>query len=79
MSNPGDSDNFRLSNPAGYDWCSDPGAVLTFKMKRFLPPMVGNRGDSDTKGENDRGYFDKKFSNVRIPWFCSGGGAGDSY
>ncbi len=30
--------------------CSNPGAVLTFKIKRF-PPGVGNRGDSDTKGQ----------------------------
>ncbi len=35
------------------------GAVLTFKIKRFPPAGVGNRGDSDTKGENEGGDFDR--------------------
>ncbi len=36
-------------------WWSDTEAVLTFKIKRFPLPGVGNRGDSDTKGANEGG------------------------
>ncbi len=35
-------------------------AVLTFKLKRFPPPRVGNIGDSDTKGDNEGGYVDRR-------------------
>ncbi len=38
---------------------SDPGEVLTFKIKRFPTSGVGNRGDSDTKGTNEGGDLDK--------------------
>ncbi len=41
-----------------WQWCSDPGAVLAFKIKIFPPPMIGNRGDSDTKGANEGSHFD---------------------
>ncbi len=32
-----------------WQWCSDTGAVLTFKIKIFPHPGVENRGDSDTE------------------------------
>ncbi len=53
---------------------SNPGAVLTFKIKRFQTPRVGNRGDSDTKGANESGDFDKRnFQMSESPGsFCSG-------
>ncbi len=41
-------------------WCSDLGAVLTFKINRFPPSWVGNRGDSDTKGANEGGDFHRR-------------------
>ncbi len=41
-----------------WQWCSDPGAVLTFKIKIFSPYGVENRGDSDTRGTNEVGDFD---------------------
>ncbi len=34
--------------------------VLTFKIKRFSLPGVGNRGESDTKGANEGGDFDRR-------------------
>ncbi len=43
-----------------WQWCSDPGAVLTFKIKRFPPPGVGNTGDSDTTCANEGGDFDSR-------------------
>ncbi len=57
------------------------GLVLTFKIKRFPPPVVGNGGDSDTKGENEGRLSQKKVSNVRIPWVCRqwGGVPGNSH
>ncbi len=42
-----------------WQWCSDPGAFLRFKIKWFPPPGVGNRVDSDTKGANEGGDFDR--------------------
>ncbi len=41
-------------------WCSDQGTVLTFKIKRFPPPGVGNGWDSDTKSANKGGDFDRR-------------------
>ncbi len=53
-----------------WQWCSDPGAVLTFNIKRFLPPRVGN---SDTKGANEGGEFDRSnFQMSESPGFAYG-------
>ncbi len=30
-------------------------------LNRFPPPVVGNRGDSDTKGANDGGDIDRRY------------------
>ncbi len=75
---PGDSDSFPTSHPmGGYD----PWAVLTFKINKFPPHGVENRGDSDTKGTHEGGDFDRR--NVHIcqnPHGLLGkGGAGDSH
>ncbi len=40
--------------------CSDSGAVLTFEIKRFPPPGVGNRGYSDIKDANVGGHRDRR-------------------
>ncbi len=32
--------------------------------------LTSDRGDSDTKGTNEGVDFDRKCSNVRIPWVC---------
>ncbi len=55
--------------------------ILTFKIKRFLAPGVGNRRDSDTKWANGGGNFDRRNGQMsESPGSaCVGGGAGDSY
>ncbi len=59
---PGDSDSFLTFHAGDYDWCSDQGAVLTFKI--YIPtPRVGNRGDSD-KGACEGGGFETR--NVKM-------------
>ncbi len=41
----------------------------------FPPPVVGNRGDSDTKGEHEGGDFDKiNFQMPKSPGSAHGGG-----
>ncbi len=64
-----------------WQWCSDPGAVPTVKIKRFTPPGVGNRRDSDTKGANEGGDFDRRNCQISYtPGSASGGGdPGDSH
>ncbi len=48
-----------------------PGAVLPFKIKRFPPPGVGNRGDTDTNGANGGGDFDRRNGQMsESPWVC---------
>ncbi len=55
---------------------SDPGAVLTFKIKRFPPPRVGNRRDSDTKGVDEGVNFDRNFKCQNPLDLPTGGGGG---
>ncbi len=76
--NPGYSDSFLTSHPGGYDNSvqSDPGAVLTFKIKRLSLPVVGNRGDSDTKGANEGADFAKRNFQMSESLFCLRGGGG---
>ncbi len=61
--NPGDSDSFLTSHQGGYDHGVQPQgqAVLTFKIKIFPPPGVGNKGDSNTRGTNEAGDFDRRY------------------
>ncbi len=78
MGNPGDSNRFLTLHPGRYDkfrqWHSIPGAVLTFKIKRFPPPGVGNNRDSDTKDANEGGDIDrKKIKMSESPGFASKG------
>ncbi len=49
-----------------WQWCSDPGAVLTFKIKRFPPPRVGNRGILTQKVQIRVGTLTEQKSNVII-------------
>ncbi len=47
--------------PSGvWQWCSDPGALLTFKIKKFSPLGVGNKEDSDTKGADESVDFERR-------------------
>ncbi len=43
------------------------GAVLTFKIKRFQLPGVGNRGDSDTKVKVRVGTLTEEIVKCQIP------------
>ncbi len=61
VGNPGDTDSFLTSHPGGYDNdVQTQGQIWHFKIKRFALPLVGNRGDSDTKGTNEGGDFIKR-------------------
>ncbi len=56
-----DSDIFLIFHPRGlWQWYSNPGAVLPFKIKRFSPPWIGTRGDSETNDVNEGWDFDRK-------------------
>ncbi len=81
MGNPGDSD---IPPRSLWQWCSDPGTDLTFKIKRFPPPAVGNRRDSDTKCANRVGTLREEIFKCLNPLSLAHGGGwgmdpGDSH
>ncbi len=60
-----------------WQWCSELGAVLAFKIKIVPPPGVGDRGNFWHKRcKWERGLWQKKMSNVRIPCVCPRRGGG---
>ncbi len=57
-----------------WQWCSDPGAVLVFKIKRFRPPGEGKRGILIQKVQMMVGTL-TEIIKCQNPWVClwSGG------
>ncbi len=67
------------SHPRGYDNGVQTRSVLTFKIMRFPPPGIGNRGFWHKMYKWWWRLLQKKFSNIRILWVCLGEGADYSH
>ncbi len=53
-----------------WQWCSDPGAVLTFKVKRSQPFMQGGRRHSDKQVQMVVDIWQEQLLNVKIHLVC---------